>query len=100
MHTGSRIESANGDFLARLPPPHDVNGIQETHMRQWVELHARRKDQPEPTPFLSVTTQLLRAISLAEHFRMWGHQRRPQEKVLSLGVSGKDLLLTVFSRPR
>lgn len=73
MHTGSRLESTNGDFLARLPSPHDVEGIQETLMRQWVELHARRKDQPVPTPFLSVTTQLLRAISLAEHFRMWGH---------------------------
>ena len=70
MHTGSRPENANGDFLARLPPPQYV---QETRMRQWVERHATLENRTMPTPFLSVTTELLRALNFAEHFRMRGY---------------------------
>ena len=61
MHAGSRIESTIDDFLARLLPIQDVQGIQETRMRRWVELHARLQDQ---------TIELLRALNLAEHFRI------------------------------
>ena len=74
-HSGSRFENADGDLLARLTPPRDVERIQETDMREWVKLHAKLKDQPLPTPLISVTTGLLQAFKFAENLLLnWGCQ--------------------------
>ena len=44
-------------------------------LTEWVKLHAKLKDQPLPTPLISVTTGLLQALKFAENNLLnWGCQ--------------------------
>ena len=73
IHDSSSIKSESGDLLCRLSPPPLLGELEDAnYIRRMIQLRTYLSSK-KPTPFISVTSEFLRALNIAEYFRNYGH---------------------------